>query len=207
VFLVHGLWPDSDAWWMPGVEEALQRRGIEAIAVPYRAFVLEYLLGFGTDRPADRIAAFVAQLEERHARTTCPAPLRFRAIGYSAGTVVLSKAAERGVAFDRVYFAGSPLPFWTQPPERLGSVINYYSLLDGLVWVSLGSGQFGLSAAQENRLCWRWHLIPLWLDRDEVERVADELEQGAAGPPHTCFDEAEFRAWYLEARERLCRGE
>lgn len=216
VFLVHGIWPDGVDWWCDDVEAALRRQGVEGIRVPHTSFVAGYLFGFGTDLPADRLADFERKLRVRHRGTGCPAPLRLCGVGFSAGTEVLTKAAERGVRFERVYFAGSPLPVWSQTlarPLREGRIlnlVNYHSPVDLVTLVTFGSGIYGyrglddrLADRVENRLHWRSHAQPLWDDEEVVEQVAAEIADLARGPAHTCFDHPEFWAWYQEATRKL----
>ncbi|MGE0710753.1 MAG: hypothetical protein AB7N76_27845 [Planctomycetota bacterium] len=220
VVLVHGIFPDSVSWWIDEVQAELHRRGVQTLPVGYESFVFGYLTGLGTDGPADRIAALEQGLRLRHARAACRARLQLAGVGFSAGTAVLEKAAERGVRFQRLYFAGSPLPLWSGALEeqlredRVGVLVNYYSPLDGVVNGLLGMGAFGFrgagpaAARVENRLHWRPHWLPLWDDEDEVHAVCAELVRAAGeGPPHTCFEDPAFAAWFREAKARLRAGE
>lgn len=215
VFLVHGVWPDSEDWWVDDVAAALEARGLEPLPVPYFCFIPGYLFGYGTTPPADRIARFVEQFDEQHARTQCETPVRWNGIGFSAGTMVLTKAAERGVSFERLYFAGSPIPMWAnylrEPLNdgRIQNLINYYSPTDLLVWMTCGAGIYGFhrgGGGQRrvvNRLHWWTHFTPLWDREVVVNRVVDELAESARGSPHTCFERPWFRRWYETARDVL----
>ena len=209
VFLCHGSWPDFPYWWTDDMAEALRARGIEAVLVPY--FVLS---GIGTGAPAERIAAFEAKLRWRHARTECRAPLRLAAVGYSSGTDVVLESAMAGAVYERVYFGGSPLALWNQDVERalvrgrIKRLVNYFSPFDGLVWITLGSGVYGYHAggsAQhhvDNRVHFWLHVTPLFRRDTYLEEVSGELA-ACAGLRHTCYDDADYRAWYVAARERL----
>ncbi len=215
VFLVHGIWPDNGDWWVDDAAAALHRYGIEGLPVPYRTFVGGYLFGYGTSPPADRVAQFAHALQRRHGKTGCAAPVRLHGVGYSAGTMVLTKAAERGVCFERVYFAGSPIKFWDGDLEcvlvegRILHLVNYYSPTDLLVWMSCGSGVFGYHGggpAQdvvENRLHWKTHFTPLWDDDLRVQNMAKELARLEVGARHTCYEVPWYRKWYAEAKEKL----
>jgi hypothetical protein len=215
VFLVHGIWPDGDWWWTRDLARELSQEGLEPIVVNYNCFVGGWLFGYGTSPPAGEIARFVADAEANHSRTTCQTPLRWSGVGYSAGTVVLTKAAESGVNFERLYFGGSPIPMWSgwlQDRLREGSVdrlINYYSPFDLLVWVSFGSGIYGYhggGAAQRqviNRLHFRTHYTSIWTQRRAVRTVVHELATSARGEAHTCFRVPWYRRWFESAKDRL----
>ncbi|HBP20014.1 MAG TPA: hypothetical protein DEA08_19780, partial [Planctomycetes bacterium] len=150
----------------------------------------------------------------------CEAELRLAGLGFSAGTAVLGKAAERGATFERLYFAGSPVPAWADWLEdqlregRIKRLINYYSLLDGVTGALAGCGTLGfhaegpLAARVENRRHWWPHWLPFWDDEDYVREVVDELVASCEGAhPHTCFAEPAFQAWFQEAKRRLRAGE
>ena len=221
VFLVHGIQPDGVDWWVDDMEMALRRRGVEAVPVSYWCFLFGYLFGYGTDGPADRIAAFVSGMEARHARTDCPAELRFNGVGFSAGTMVLVKAAERGARFRRVYFGGSPIKLWDGDLRavlrdgRFGELVNYYSPLDLVVIFTMGSGMYGYQGADRrdkrrvhNRLHWRHHFAPTWWDDDRTERIADEIVRHCGrGQEHTCFQDRWFREWYLAEKRRMLEND
>lgn len=220
VFLVHGIWPDSVSWWIDEVQEELHARGIQTLPAGYTTFVFGYLSGLGTDGVADRVAATEHALRRRHASTGCEAELRLFGLGFSAGTAVLGKAAERGARFERLYFAGSPIPAWADWLEqqlregRIERLVNYYSLLDGVTGALAGCGTLGfhaegpLATKVENRHHWRPHWLPFWDDEDYVREVVDEIVASArGGRPHRCFSQPAFQAWFLEAKRRLRAGE
>lgn len=214
-FLVHGIWPDGV--WIPAEEAALRRRGVEPIDVEYTTFLPGYALGYGTDRPAERLVAFVRALEARHAASGCAAPLRLHAVGFSGGTMVLLKAAEAGVRFERVYFGGSPLPLAYGRLEdvlregRVGHLVNYCSALDGLVGVTLGCGAFGFlgdgAGRVENRGHLRTHLDPVF-QGEVADDIAREIAAtGRGAPAHTCMAVPGFARWLRTAVRRLADGE
>ena len=216
VFLVPGVWPDGPSMWIDDVQALLRQRGIEGIQVPHDCFVFGYMFGYGTNGPADRMADFAEQFQVQHASTGCQAELRFCGIGLSAGTMMLLKAAERGVHFERVYFGGAPLSFWnadlarTLDEGRIHTLLNYYSPVDLVVAFTCGAGMFGYSGAKgetrshvQNRRHWSYHAWPLWWNEARAESVVDEIAQVAQGPRHTCFQVSWFREWYLDAKERI----
>jgi hypothetical protein len=220
VVLVHGIWPDSVSWWVDDVQAELHDRGVRTLATGYTSFVFGYLTGLGTDGAADRVAATEHALRVRHARTDCSARLALAGIGYSAGTAVLAKAAERGARFERLYFGGSPIPAWsgalaTQLEEdRIGLLVNYCSLLDGVANLLFGAGALGFHGAGpamsrvDNRWHWRPHWLVLWDSEEVVSEVVDEIVAAAEGDePHSCFADPAFEAWFLEAKRRLRVGE
>ena len=170
-------------------------------------------LALRTDAPADRLADFVSILQKRHVATGCPAELRFNAIGYSAGTEVILKAADRGIVFQRVYFGGSTIGVWSGwlrdalRENRIRFLVNYHSPLDLLVCWLLGSGQFGYAGESrvENRSHAHTHLDPLFDHEDILRTIADEFDRAKSGPEHTCFEQPEYRDWYREAKRKLRR--
>lgn len=220
VFLVHGIWPDSVSWWIDEVQEELHARGIQTLPAGYTSFLFGYLSGLGTDGVADRIAETERALRCRHAATGCEAELRLAGLGFSAGTAVLAKAAERGASFERLYFAGSPISAragWVDRQLREGRIrrlVNYYSLVDGVTGALAGCGTLGFHASGpaasqvENRRHWWPHWLPFWDDEDYVREVVDELVASArSARPHRCFSQPGFQAWFLEAKRRLRAGE
>lgn len=209
VFLCHGSWPDGPALWADDLRERLHERGIEGLVVPSLM-----IAGFGTGAPAERIADFQAALRARHAATSCRSPLRMMGVGYSSGTQVLAEAAAGGARFERCWFAGSPITMWNAVlgdalrQERIESLVNYFSPLDGIVWVKLGAGIFGYHGGDYARVYNRVHLwphvTPRWRREYAVEQLLDELcERAGDAAPHTCFGDPDYLAWYEGARERL----
>ena len=191
----------------------MKTRGLEPIVVTYNCFVGGYLFGYGTSPAAEHIARFVRDAEEQHALTSCRTPFRWNAVGYSAGTMVLTKAADLGVQFERVYFAGSPIPTWRGyladqlNRGKIQRLINYYSPFDLLVWVTCGSGFMGYHGptAQPvlNRAHFRTHYNTVW-NQDQAQRdVIVELMGSAEGAPHTCFQVPGFRRWFDDAKKTL----
>lgn len=207
VFLVHGSWPDNPWLWVDDLQEALQAAGVASLSVPHGVVV-----GIGTDAPTGRLAGFAQELQAEHSRTRCRAPLRLVGVGYSSGTDVLLHAGTAGVPFDRCYFAGSPLALWNgelRQALRAGAIrrlVNYFSPLDGLMWMTAGAGIFGYHGAGwtqvDNRLHFWPHVTPLWNRGYMVERLVDELTR-EPGPRHTCYQEPWYLDWYRGAAERL----
>jgi hypothetical protein len=217
VFVVHGIWPDGEGMWADEVIARLQEEGVEALPVRHLSFVLGYLLDYGTDGPADRIAEFEREMRSRHARTSCRAPLRLSGVGFSAGTAILQKAAARGVHWETLVFGGSPLPSWSRSllvvlrEGRVGRLINYYSPIDPIVFWTCGAGIYGfhaggalVQASVENRLGWNLHWPEFWED-DELPRLIDDLlpDDGRAARPHTCYQDATYLEWFRAARVTL----
>jgi len=221
VFLIHGIWPDGE-WlgWMDEASLALRKAGIEPIPVGYDSFVLGYVLGSGTDAPADRLGAFVRALGREHGRSRCAAPLRFHSIAFSGGTVVTLKASWRGVIFDSAHFGGSPIPFFSSSlagavrDGRIRELRNYWSPFDGVVGLVFGCGQLGFHGAGddeglaiENVPCSYIHLAPPF-DEALTGEIARRLGESArTSPAHTCLSDARFSAFFRRARDRLARGE
>lgn len=207
VFLVHGSWPDNPWLWVNDLQEALHAAGVASLSVPHGV-----VIGIGCDAPASRLAAFARELAAQHGRTRCPARLRLVGVGYSSGTDVLLRASTAGVPFARCYFGGSPLALWNGELRQalrsggLGRLVNYYSPLDGLMWMTAGAGIFGYHGAGwaqvDNRLHLWPHVMPLWNRQSLVERLIEELAR-EPGPRHTCFQEAWYLDWYRVAGERL----
>lgn len=215
IFLVHGIWPDRESWWIDEMVVALRKRDLEAIPIPYATFVSGYVFDYGTEASADKIAEFERTTRALHRTTQCAVPLTFQGVGFSAGTAILMMATERGVTFEQVHFAGSPIPLFSKRlaravgEERIKALINYYSPLDMITYVFLGSGAFGYHGASkaaeriENRRHWGFH-IPPWTNHEARLRVVEELAAlGKGRPRHTCFDELAFRQWYMAARQTL----
>jgi hypothetical protein len=216
VFLVHGIYPGTEDLWVDDLEVELERRGVEAIPVAYRTFVTGYLFGYGTAPPAEHLARFVELQTDYHPRTDCEAPLDYQGVGYSAGTRVLLEAANLGVRFERLVYAGSPVPAWDSElaghlaSGQVGALVNYYSALDGITFLLGGAGSFGFRGAEgeaesrvDNRSHWRHHFLPLYWDDDQLRELADELAVEHAGPLHTCYDQAWYRTWYQAAKRSL----
>jgi hypothetical protein len=213
--LCPGIEPDGVRadFWIPGAVRALRARGVEPLPVDYACFLPGYVLGHGTDRPAEKLAAFGRALAAAHEASGCAAPVRLHGIGFSGGTMVLLKAAERGVALERVYFGGSPISLASARLEdalrerRIGRLVNYCSPFDGVVGGVLGCGAFGFlgdgDGRAENRGHLRWHLDPIF-QGEEGARVAREIGASGRGlPPHTCLANAEFFAWLRAAETAL----
>lgn len=213
VFLVHGIWPDREGWWIDEMVVALRKRDLEAIPIPYGTFVTGYVFDYGTVGPADRLAELERELRARHAKTACVVPLKLNAVGFSAGTAIIMMAAERGARFERVQFAGSPIPFYSERlarqlrEDRIRRLVNYRSLFDLMVYPFLGIGAFGyepdgpIAERVENRRHWGFH-IPPWTGHVGRERVVADLSALATdGARHGCFDDKAFKAWYMRARE------
>lgn len=212
VFLCHGAWPDNAWLWVNDLADALQARGIEAAPVPYFS-----LFGIGTGAPAERVASFWRELETLHRGSRCRAPLRSVGVGYSSGTDVLTQAANLGVPFERMYFAGSPLPAWSSDVRRaleertIERLINYYSPIDGLMWITGGAGMFGYHAGGsgqvrvENRIHGWLHVTPLWNRTYAQEALVDELVKAVKKEArrHTCYQDPRYLAAYDAAKDRL----
>lgn len=209
VFLCHGSWPDNAWFWTDELAERLREEGIEAAVVPYTV-----LVGFGTGAPAKRIASFEGELRARHSRSSCRAPLRLMGVGYSSGTEVLALVAEEGARLERCWFAGSPLSLWNGTLRqalragRIGRLVNWFSPLDGLMWITAGSGVFGYHGAGwsqvDNRVHFWPHVMPRWRREYAVDELIEELlALGLDQPRHTCWTDPAYRAWYRSARESL----
>jgi hypothetical protein len=221
VFIVHGIWPDG--WWVEDLARALRARGLEPLPVEHTTFAWGVVLGYGTDGPAERIASFARKLEVRHRATGCTVPLRYEGVGYSGGTVVLLKAAERGVPLARAWFGGSPIACYSGDLERaladgrIGRLVNYWSIADGVVNPLFGAGALGFRGGPaeriENRAHARPHVVPVFEDREVAAELAAEIAREARGAPaHACFDDARFSRWFMNEKERLrtptpCRGD
>jgi hypothetical protein len=217
VFLVPGIWPDragTGGFWISEQARALRAVGVEPLPVEHRTFLWGVALGYGTKRPAEKIAAFARALEVRHRETGCPVPPRLHGIGYSAGTIVLLEAIARGASLDRLYFGGSPIFAWSGRIEaaiaarRLGTLVNYCSIFDGAASATLGCGAFGFrgdgGGRAENRPHLRTHLEPVFCDGEVARAVAGEIAAAGRGErPHVCFDDPRFLRWFIAARERL----
>ncbi len=221
VVLLHGIWPDGR--WYEEAEPAFRAAGLETVPVHYSTFLVGYMFGFGTDDPADRLARFVRAAEARHARLSCPAPLRWHTVGFSGGTVAALKAAWRGVRFETAHFGGSPIPCFSPAltsavrEGKIGAVKNYWSLFDGVTGWGWGMGQFayhgeaddGKPLPIENVPLAYYHLFPPF-DGELSGRIAREIQDAARAskaPAHRCFADPDFNAWWRRQTDRLSRGE
>lgn len=209
VLLLHGALPDHPSWWAANMAKAFNARGIEALSVPYSIFTINYLLNTGMNSPASRIGKFQFDLHLAHARTGCKNELKFYGVGFSAGTEVLLKSTYYGASYRRLYFAGSPISAWNEDLKvalhyKIGSLINYYSPLDLLVWLKGGAGAFGFHnhPCVDNRIHPWPHWTVIWRSNHYINSVVDEIANDAL-MAHTCWNDQVYIKSYHNAVMRL----
>jgi hypothetical protein len=211
--VVHGAYPDGD-WssWDQDEVALLEEEGFLAASLDYRCHGLEHLLTDEAKRQGARIASALADLEAAHERTSCKVPLRVLGVGYSMGTTVLVEAALAGSRFHEVTFGGSPIFFKSGDlgqaltGKQIEHLVNYHSLIDGLVWPMIPCGIWGYAGAGgghvENRLDWQVHVIvPFAFHREEIAREA--VRSFGQDAHRECMEDPVFRLAWKRARRLL----
>jgi hypothetical protein len=203
VVIAHGVFPDG-AWngWCEELASGFDRGGAVAAILDWRCHLPDYWFGSTVEDAADRVAKAARALEAAHARTGCPVPLAFGAVGYSGGTTVIRDAATRGVRFREVTFGGSPIFLGSDElgadleSSRIERLVNYHSLVDGFVWPCVPMGIWGWggrgAARVEDRTTWEVHDVHPFAG--ERERIVEETLASFAQDDHRCFDDPAFRA-------------
>jgi hypothetical protein len=188
------------------------RDHVHVLKIDYFCFVPGILFSYGTDPPARRLAALVKALREAMKKNRGHEAMEIHAIGFSAGTVIINKAAALGARIDSAVFAGSavwctsPMLAYNLESGRIGRVLNYYSPFD-LTFLVMGCGAFGCwrgGERLENRIWFSPHYPYFCAAMKETIRRWFDLDTPCAHTKNRPWSE-EFEKTLQELARRYCR--